>query len=69
MGYLDDPTAGMSSTHVTPGQTLALVIDDSLAFKQRCPEIFESLVDGAAFVNWRCVEQNRRPLLALAMHL
>lgn len=67
MGYLDNPAAEMSSVHVTPGKTLALVIDEALALKQRCPAIFESLVEGVAFVNWRCVEQNSAALLALAM--
>jgi len=69
MGYLDDPAAGMSSVHVTSGHTLTLVIDDAQAFKQRCPALFDALIECAAYVNWRCAEQGREPLLALAMDL
>jgi hypothetical protein len=69
MGYLDDPAGKMSSIHVAPGQNLGLVIDNAQSLKQRCPALFDALVECAAFVNWRCAERGQPPLLALAMHL
>lgn len=69
MGYLDDPAEEMSSIHVVPGQTLGLVIENSRSLKQRCPAIFDALVECTAFVNWRCSERGKSPLLALAMYL
>ena len=69
VGYLDDPTAEMSSVDVTPGQTLGLIVENSGSFRQRCPTIFDALVECAAFVNWRCSERGESPLLALAMYL
>lgn len=69
MGYLDDPVGGMSSVHVAPGCTLGLVIDNARSLKQRCPAIFDALVECAGFVNWRCSERGQSPLLALAMYL
>lgn len=69
IGYLDDPTAEMSSVHVLPGQTLTLIIDHAQPFKQRCPAMFDALVECAGFVNWRRAERHPAPLLALAMEL
>lgn len=69
MGYLDIPSAGMSSVHVTPGQSLALVIDDASSFRDRCPAMFDAFVECLACVNWRRIEDNRPPLVTLAMKL
>lgn len=69
MGCLDDPSEEMSSVHVAPGQTLGLVIENSRPLKQRCPAIYDALVECASFVNWRCCERGKPPLLALAMYL
>ncbi|QBF27224.1 hypothetical protein EXN22_16580 [Pseudomonas tructae] len=69
LSYLDDPSAEMSTVHVQPGQTLALVIDNAQSFKHRCPEQFEALVECAAFVNWRVVVAGGAPLLALAFYV
>jgi len=68
MSYLDDLEAEMSSVHVTSGQVLPLVIENAHAFKVRCPELFSALIECAAFVNWRCIQAGRAPLLALALH-
>ena len=32
----------------------------------RCPEIYEALIDSAAFVNWRRIELGDPPILALS---
>jgi RNAse (barnase) inhibitor barstar len=72
LSYLDDPVAGMTSVHIGKGQVLALVVEHAADFKLRCPEQFSALVECAAFVNWRVMEQEGQfigvPLLALAMH-
>jgi len=69
LSYLDDPGAGMTTVHVTPGHSLPLVIDNAQDFKARCPELFADLVECAAFVNWRCIEAGDPPVLALALHV
>jgi hypothetical protein len=68
MSYLDEPSAGMSSIHVATGEVLSLAIDNAASFKSRCPEQFQALVESAAFVNWRVMEQGGRPLIALGFH-
>ncbi|MGQ0801294.1 MAG: barstar family protein [Pseudomarimonas sp.] len=64
---LDDPGSGMTTVHVDSGQVLTLIIDNAQAFKRRCPDLFDALVEGAAFVNWRRVEAGQAPVLALAL--
>jgi RNAse (barnase) inhibitor barstar len=63
--YEDD---GMSAFPVEPGDVLALQLQDCNDFRVRCQEIYEALIDAAAFVNWRRIEQGDRPILALLFH-
>ncbi|WP_354670262.1 barstar family protein [Janthinobacterium sp. SUN073] len=68
MGYLDEPLAQMSSVHVAPGESLALIIDGASSFKTRCPALHDELIECAASVNRRCAEAGRAPLLTITMH-
>ena len=68
MGYLDEPSAAMSSVHVAPGESLELVIDGTSSFKARCPALYEELIECAAFVNQRYVDTGRAPLLSVTIH-
>jgi len=66
LSYLDDPDSGMTKIHIEPGETLTVIIENSRAFKERCPEQFSALVECAAFVNYRCAEKDQSALMALA---
>jgi hypothetical protein len=66
MTYIDDRAAGMSSLTVEPGQVLTLELEDATGFSARCPEQFAALLDCAAFVNWRRIEQGESSVLAVA---
>jgi len=68
MGYIDEPVAAMSSVHVAPGESLSLVIDGASSFKARCPALYEELVECAAYVNQRCTQAGRVPLLSVTMY-
>jgi len=68
MTYVDDSSAGMSAVTVPPGEVLTLEIEDVTSFSLRCPEQFESLIDCAAFVNWRRLEQGEPAVLALSYY-
>jgi hypothetical protein len=67
MTGLDDPDAGMTKVTVRKGEVLSLAIADAAPFKQRCPEQFAALLESAAFVNGRRVEQGEPPVLALSI--
>lgn len=45
MTSLDAPDDGMSSGHVAPGDILGLRISGACDLKERCPEIYDALVE------------------------
>lgn len=66
LSCLNDPESNSCRASAPPGEVVVLLLDDARAFSQRCPELFGAIVDGAAFVNYRNVEQGYPPTLALA---
>jgi RNAse (barnase) inhibitor barstar len=50
---------------VESGDVLVIEVARSVGFRGRCPEQFAELVEGAAFVNLRCIEEGQSPPLAL----
>lgn len=73
MTCLDDPSSGMTSIFVSPGDLLALRIDDAADFQRRCPEQYDAFIECAAFVNYRRINHHRsikgdeQPVLALIL--
>ena len=63
-----DEDDGMSGITVGPGELVTLQLADCREFHTRCPEIYQVLIDCAAFVNWRRIEQCARSILALSYH-
>ena len=61
--YEDD---GMSAFPVASGEVLTLRLQDCKEFRLRCPEIYEGLIDAAAFVNWRRIDVGDMSILTLA---
>jgi RNAse (barnase) inhibitor barstar len=64
MTNIDD---GMTRFTVTPGELFHLEIADTKDLAKRLPEIFQVLIEDAAFVNWRRVEVGEPPILALVL--
>ena len=56
MTDVDDPVAGMSTIHCDRGSVLVLELLNVKTFRQRYPELYEAVIDGVAFVNWRRLE-------------
>jgi barstar (barnase inhibitor) len=61
--YGDD---SMTALEFSPGEPLTLQLLGCKPFRDRCPALFESLVDCAAFVNWRRIKVSDPPLLMLS---
>lgn len=68
MTSLDDSDAGMSVIHCPTGSVVTLALGDVTDFASRCPEQYDALVECAAFVNWRRIEQDEGSVLALSYH-
>lgn len=65
MSDLDDDT-GMTTVQVKPGEVVTIQIDHYRVFKETCPGIVDDLLNCAAFVNWRRIEQGGTAVLVLA---
>jgi monomeric isocitrate dehydrogenase len=61
-----DEDEGTSEIVVADGDVLTLQLVGAGDLRRRCPEIFASLIDCAAFVNWRRIQIGDRAILALA---
>ena len=68
LGSVDEPEAGMTSVSVSMGCVLTLQVDNVDGFTSRCPEQYAALVEAAAFVNWRRVNQGGSAVLALSFY-
>ena len=64
IGCLSNPGA-LTRVAVEPGDVLVIEVAKSIGFRGRCPEQFAELVEGAAYVNLRCIEEGQPPPLAL----
>lgn len=67
MSSLSDPEERMTTVHCPKGQVVTLQIEHARDLKSRQPELFATLVESTAFVNWRLVEQGEPPVLALSL--
>jgi RNAse (barnase) inhibitor barstar len=65
MSYLDNPDAGMTTVHGTASDPVVLHIEhiNSLA-----NELYTEIVDCAAFVNWRRLENSEPAILCLSFY-
>jgi hypothetical protein len=68
MNYVDDPSAGMSSVWVQPGEVLVLRIENAEDFKRRCPALWLAFLECAAFVNWRRIERGDAAILCVSAY-
>jgi len=66
MSSLDEPSGGLNRVQAPPGGVVTLQIENVDDFAERCPDLYEALVECAAFVNWRRTEVGLGPVLALS---
>ena len=66
--YLDDPAAGMTNVHCAPGAVMVLELLNVKAFRQRCPEQYDAVIECSAFVNWRRLETGEPAVLAMSFY-
>lgn len=68
MGYVDDPSAGMSTVSIQSGELLVLNVENAGDFKRRCPDLWITFLECAAFVNWRRVKEGEAALLSVSAY-
>jgi hypothetical protein len=67
MTYIDDAGSVMTAITVAEGELVALRIDDAPDFQRRCPDQYQALIEGTAFVNYRRMDRGGTPVLALML--
>ena len=68
MSYLDDPESGMTKVTCLTGDYIILALDNVRDFHKDTPDVYEAIIECAAFVNWRRLEANKLPLLMLSFY-
>jgi hypothetical protein len=64
-----DEDDGMRSITVPPnGEVLTLQLEGAADLKRRCPDLYDAIIESAAFVNWRRIEIGAGPILALSFY-
>jgi len=69
MSSLDCPEDGLTGIHCEPGKVIAIEPENVNAFKIRCPEQYMAIIECSAFVNWRRIEHDEQPVLALSFNV
>lgn len=67
MTSLDEPEEGMTTVTVAKGGVVILRIDSANDFQKRRPELYDALVECAAFVNWPRIKRGAEPVLGLML--
>jgi RNAse (barnase) inhibitor barstar len=66
MTSLDSPDDGMSKVHSSPHDMIVLHLADVDDFRSRCRELYDAIVEGSAFVNFRKLDMGEPAVLALS---
>ena len=64
---MDDPES-MTGVSVAEGETVTIRLEGARDMKARVPDLYDDLIESAAFVNWRRLEKGDPALLCLAFH-
>jgi hypothetical protein len=62
----EDDTA--TAVSVRPGETVTILLEGGRDLDRRAPQLYDAVVECAAFVNWRRIEVGGTPYLCLAFH-
>ena len=63
-----DEDDGQTTIDCPRGSVVTLQLDNVDVFAKRCPDLYAALIECAAFVNWRRIEQGQPAVLALSFH-
>jgi RNAse (barnase) inhibitor barstar len=66
MSSLDKPEDGMSKIHCVPPDVVVLHLENAKTFREQLRELYDAVVEGTAFVNYRRLEAGDPAVLTLA---
>jgi RNAse (barnase) inhibitor barstar len=68
MTSIDEPPDGLTSIHCEKGSFLTIECKNMGSLKERCPEQYLAIIECSAFINFRRIEVDDPPVLALSFH-
>jgi RNAse (barnase) inhibitor barstar len=69
LSSLDKPDAQLTGVHCESGKVLTIELENAAEFKALRGEQYMALIECAAFVNWRRIQQGQQPVLALSFNV
>ena len=66
MTSLDEPNHGMTRILAANGNVLTMQLENVAPFREGHPDLYEALIESAAFVNWRRIEVGQPAVLAIS---
>lgn len=67
MSSIDSPQHGMCmKIFVNPGETVTLNLKRAMEFKSRDRELYDAIIESAAFINRSRIEQGKQPVLIIS---
>jgi RNAse (barnase) inhibitor barstar len=66
MSSLDEPGDGLSQVKVQPGEVLVVALQNAAGLKSRLPQLWAELLEAAAFVNGRRLDEGKPAILVIA---
>ena len=68
MSSLSDPEDSMTQIHCEKGKVITIELGNVREFKSKYLELYEAIIECTAFVNWRLIQANEQPVLALSFY-
>lgn len=65
MSDIASPQTGMTRVHVKNDETLIIALSNGRDLKERLPNVFRELLECAAFVNYRKLNFEQKPMIAI----
>lgn len=69
MTSIDEPDDGMTKIHCKAGRVLTISLENVKELKENHLELYEAIIECAAFVNYRRIETGEQPVLALSFNV
>jgi RNAse (barnase) inhibitor barstar len=57
-----------SEVQAEAGELLTLQLENIKSLKERCPDVYDAIIECSAFVNYRRIELGEKPILLLSFH-
>lgn len=65
---MSNPDSDFSNVFVSDDEPLTLFLQNIKSFRQKCPDIYDAIIECSAFVNYRRLDIGEQPYLLLSFY-